>query len=144
MYLLKTKAAFDSAHFLSGYNGKCSNIHGHRWTVEACVCSEKLIDNGEKRGMVIDFGDLKRELRALADSFDHVLIIEKNSLKPKTMEALRDENFRVIEFSFRPTAENLARFFYVALREKGLPVRSVTVYETPDNCAVYEEEPCLR
>ena len=51
MYLLKTKAAFDSAHFLSGYNGKCSNIHGHRWTVEACVCSEKLIDKGEKRGM---------------------------------------------------------------------------------------------
>ena len=94
--------------------------------------------------MVIDFGDLKRELRALADSFDHALIIEKNSLKPKTMEALRDENFRVIEFSFRPTAENLARYFYVALREKGLPVRSVTVYETPDNCAVYEEEPCLR
>ena len=144
MYLLKTTASFDSAHFLSGYVGKCSNIHGHRWTVEVCVKSDRLIDSGEKRGMVIDFGDLKRETRALADSFDHALIIEKNSLKPKTMEALRDENFRVIEFSFRPTAENLARFFYVALREKGLPVRSVTVYETPDNCAVYEEEPCLR
>lgn len=144
MYLLKTTASFDSAHFLSGYVGKCSNIHGHRWTVEVCVKSDRLIDSGEKRGMVIDFGDLKRETRALADSFDHALIIEKNSLKPKTMEALRDENFRVIEFSFRPTAENLARYFYVALREKGLPVRSVTVYETPDNCAVYEEEPCLR
>ena len=34
MYQLKTEADFDSAHFLSGYTGKCSNIHGHRWHVE--------------------------------------------------------------------------------------------------------------
>ena len=34
MYKLKTKASFDSAHFLKDYEGKCSNIHGHRWTVE--------------------------------------------------------------------------------------------------------------
>ena len=34
MYKLKTKASFDSAHFLKDYDGKCSNIHGHRWTVE--------------------------------------------------------------------------------------------------------------
>ena len=34
MYLLKTSASFDSAHFLSGYNGKCANIHGHTWKIE--------------------------------------------------------------------------------------------------------------
>ena len=28
MYILKTEASFDSAHFLSGYDGKCSNLHG--------------------------------------------------------------------------------------------------------------------
>ena len=140
MYLLKTKAAFDSAHFLSGYNGKCSNIHGHRWTVEACVCSEKLIDNGEKRGMVIDFGDLKRELRALADSFDHALIYEAGSLKPDTLAALVSENFRLIELPFRPTAENLAKHFFDSLKAAELPVKSVTVYETPENCAIYTED----
>ena len=144
MYLLKTTASFDSAHFLSGYVGKCSNIHGHRWTVEVCVKSDRLIDSGEKRGMVIDFGDLKRETRALADSFDHALIIEKGSLKSKTLEALYDEDFRVIEVPFRPTAENFARYFYRALTKTGLPVKSVAVYETPENCAVYEEKPCLR
>ena len=75
MYILKTSAAFDSAHFLKGYNGKCANIHGHRWTIEVRAGSDTLIDNGEKRGMVIDFGDLKKEVRALADSFDHALIV---------------------------------------------------------------------
>ena len=33
MYILKTEASFDSAHFLAGYDGKCSNLHGHRWKI---------------------------------------------------------------------------------------------------------------
>ena len=140
MYILKTSAEFDSAHFLAGYKGKCANIHGHRWKIEVCVVEEALIAEGEKRGMVIDFGDLKREVRALADSFDHALIYETGSLKAATLAALRDEDFRLIEVSYRPTAENFARDFYEVLTQKGLPVKSVTVYETPENCAIYEEE----
>lgn len=42
MYQLTTHASFDSAHFLSGYEGKCSNIHGHRWKLEVTVQSETL------------------------------------------------------------------------------------------------------
>ncbi len=120
MYYLKTSAEFDSAHFLAGYKGKCANIHGHRWKVEVTVAADALIESGEKRGMVIDFGDLKHEVRALA--------------------ALRNEDFRLIEVAYRPTAENFAMDFFGTLREKGLPVKTVTVYETPENCAVYEEE----
>lgn len=88
--------------------------------------------------MLLDFGEVKQAVRALADSFDHALIYEKNSLKPGTEAALLAENFRLIPVDFRPTAENFARSFYEKLSEKGLPVYRVTVYETPDNCAVYE------
>ena len=139
MYSLKTSAAFDSAHFLAGYKGKCANIHGHRWAIEAVVSQEELIDSGEKRGMILDFSDLKKAVRAIAESFDHVLIIEAGSLKPTTVAALEDEGFRLREVRFRPTAENFARYFYALLKSDHLPVRSVTVYETPDNCAEYEE-----
>ena len=140
MYLLKTSAEFDSAHFLYGYNGKCSNIHGHRWKIEVSVLSEKLIESGEKRGMVIDFGDLKKIVRLLADSFDHALIYEKGSLKENTIFALNDEGFKIIEVDFRPTAENFAKHFYDYFADKGLLVESVTVYETPENCAIYKGE----
>ena len=138
MYSLKTSASFDSAHFLSGYNGKCANIHGHHWLVEVETASEKLIENGEKRGMVIDFGDLKKAVRALADSYDHALIYEKDTLKPATLAALKDENFRLIELECRPTAENFARIFFGQLTDAGLSVTKVTVYETPENCASFE------
>ena len=138
MYYLRTSAEFDSAHFLAGYNGKCANIHGHRWKLEVVISSDKLQQSGEKRGMLIDFGDLKKAVRAAADSFDHTLIYERGSLRPATLSALRDEGFSLTEVEFRPTAENLARHFYALFAAEGLPIHSVTVYETPENCAVYE------
>lgn len=137
MYILKTKAAFDSAHFLSGYEGKCSNIHGHRWQIEAEIASEGLIEGGQKRGMVADFGDIKRDLKALADEFDHTLIYEKCTLRAATVAALREENFSLTEVDFRPTAENFAEYFYNRLSALGYNVSSMTVYETPDNSATF-------
>ena len=74
MYIIRTESAFDSAHFLSGYQGKCSNIHGHRWRVVAEVAAENLQSQGQLRGMVTDFGDIKADLKELADNFDHVFI----------------------------------------------------------------------
>lgn len=140
MYYLKTSAHFDSAHFLHGYNGKCANIHGHHWVVEVKTEGSKLQETGEKAGMLIDFGDLKKTVKKLADDFDHALIYESGTLKAETLQALRAENFRLIEVPYRPTAENFAHDFYEILTSQGLEVKSVTVYETPDNCAVYEEE----
>ena len=140
MYRLKAKAAFDSAHFLYGYEGKCLNIHGHRWVIEAELAGSDLQAEGVQRGMLIDFGDLKKALRSLAEHYDHSLIYEAGSLRDKTLEALQEEQFRLIEIACRPTAENFAALFFASLRQEGLPVAKVTVYETPDNCASYEEE----
>ena len=140
MYYLKTSASFDSAHFLSGYEGKCSNIHGHHWVIEVVLSSSELQNYGIQRGMIIDFSDVKYQVRSMADSFDHALIYEKNTLKQTTIDAMISENFKLIAVEFRPTAENLAKHFFTILREQGIPVKSVAVYETPENCAVYEVE----
>lgn len=139
MYTLKTSASFDSAHFLKGYEGKCSNIHGHRWTVEIEVSSENLESEGQCRGMIVDFSTLKADLGTLVDNLDHSLIIEEGSLKSKTMEALEEEDFIIIQVGFRPTAENFAQYFYKEMLDKGYKVAKSTVYETPNNCATYSE-----
>lgn len=139
MYFLRTEECFDSAHFLKDYEGKCRNIHGHRWKVIVEINREKLNEKGPKRGMVIDFTDLKDALKNLCDEFDHCLICERDSLKKKTMEALQDEGFRIIEVPFVPTAENFAKYFYDRMKEEKFPVHRVEVYETPNNFAAYEE-----
>lgn len=139
MYLIKTTASFDSAHFLKGYNGKCANIHGHTWKIEVTAAAAELIAAGEKRGMVMDFSDLKKAVRSLANEFDHTLIYETDSLRESTLTALREEGFSLTPFPYRPTAEHFAQYFFEKLSQT-LPVRRVAVYETPENGAVYEEE----
>ena len=139
MYQLTTHASFDSAHFLSGYEGKCRNLHGHRWKLEVTVSSENLVREGQIRGMIVDFGELKKDVKNLADEFDHCLIIEKGTLKEKTMEALTEEEFKIIQVDLRPTAENFARYFYERMQKAGYKVSLVKVYETPNNMAGYGE-----
>lgn len=139
MYILKTEHSFDSAHFLANYEGKCKNIHGHRWKVEIEVQSETLIKDGQLAGMVIDFGDLKKDVKAMVDYYDHALIIEQNTMKEETLNCLNNDGFKIIEVNFRPTAENFAAFFFKTMKDKGYNVRRSTVYETPTNSAVYEE-----
>lgn len=139
MYTLKTEAEFDSAHFLKGYEGKCSNIHGHRWKIEVTVCGKTLEREGQIRGMIVDFGTLKKDVRALADNLDHALIIEEGSMRELTLNALKEDGYRMLEVAFRPTAENFAKYVYDEISKLGYSVRSATVYETPTNCASYGE-----
>ncbi len=107
--------------------------------MEVKICSVKLQGGGEKRGMLLDFGDFKHAVKEIAEGFDHTLIYEKNTLKSSTLAALKEEGFSLVETNFRPTAENFAAYIYADLCKKGLPVSCVTVYESPENCAVYGE-----
>lgn len=139
MFTLKSENSFDAAHFLAGYKGKCGNIHGHRWKVEIEIYSETLSDNLQTRGMIVDFDSLKEDLKSEVDYFDHCLIVEKNTLKEKTREALLEEGIRLVEVDFRSTAENFSKYFYEVMKKKGYNVKCATVYETPTNCASYYE-----
>ena len=139
MYYVSTKASFDSAHFLAGHSGKCSNLHGHRWDVEVTLFSESVHESGSERGMVCDFSDVKEALRHMADGFDHTFIYEKGTLPDGLIEMMKEQGFVLTEVDFRPTAENFAKHFYDRIKAGGFDVASVTVWETPDNAATYEE-----
>ena len=139
MFYVKSEQHFDSAHFLEGYSGKCHSIHGHRWKVVVEIKGDTLGQEGDERSMLIDFNRLKQAAGDLCQKFDHALLYERGSLKELTKVALEEEGFNLVETSFRPTAEELARYFYNALKEKGFGVNRVEVYETPKTCAIYGE-----
>jgi len=138
MYYLTAEESFDAAHFLYGYKGKCSNLHGHRWRVILKIQSENIQTEGQERGMVTDFGEVKKALKAQCDYFDHTFIYEEGSLKDVTVEALKEEGFALREVDFRPTAELFAKYFFEKFMEIGFYVYEVTVYETPNNCATFK------
>lgn len=139
MYILKTEHSFDSAHFLAGYKGKCRNLHGHRWRIVVEVQTEELCTDKQHTGMYVDFAELKADLKDVVDYMDHAFIIERGTLKESTLKCIEEETFRILQFDFRPTAENLAKYFYDIIKQRGYNMYAVTVYETPTNSATYRE-----
>ena len=135
MYGLKTESSFDAAHFLTNYDGKCENLHGHRWRVIAWIEVEHLQEGAQELDMVVDFSDFKHALRSLTEELDHMFIVEKGSLAPETIAALESETFRLFVVPWRTTSENFARYFFDRLSEMGFPVAKVEVDATPNNCA---------
>jgi 6-pyruvoyltetrahydropterin/6-carboxytetrahydropterin synthase len=125
MFLLNVKASYDSAHFLRNYRGKCENLHGHHYVVEAGLAFD---DVGEG-GMAFDFTDAKRHLRAIAGELDHQNI---NDLEPFT--------------TLEPSAENQARWIFQQMQarlgeEMGEHLVYVRVWETPNQWAQYSLKP---
>ena len=123
MYEISVRAAFEAAHFIDGYDGKCSRLHGHNWIVEAVVRGETL----DKLGMLVDFKILKTELNKVLDEFDHRFLNE--------LETFATEN---------PTAENIARKIFQRLSTSeifpsSVKLHAVKVYETPNSCVTYYE-----
>lgn len=139
MYGLECEYAFDSAHFLTDYYGKCENLHGHRWRVVAKIEQPALQTEGTMKDMVLDFGVFKKTVKEICDRLDHTFIIEKGSLKPDTLAALQSEGFNLTVLPFRTTAENLAKHIFDELEKRGLPVAEIEVDETPNNRAFYRK-----
>lgn len=129
MHLITSESSFDAAHFLTNYEGKCKNIHGHRWRVVVTIKGELT------NGMLVDFGDFKKDIKDLCDYFDHSFIVEKGSLDKKLFNLLNKQFvLRVVEF--RTTAENFSKYIFEEMSKK-YSVKEVCVYETPNNCARY-------
>ena len=63
MYEVRVRTSFSAAHNLRNYRGKCENLHGHNWKVEAVFAYSKL----DKGGMAVDFKDAKAVLKAVLE-----------------------------------------------------------------------------
>lgn len=123
MFEIEVSAAFEAAHFIRGYDGKCARLHGHNWKVEAIVRGEEL----DKLGMLIDFKILKAELNKILDDFDHRFLNE--------LETFIVDN---------PTAENLAMKIFKRLATSEVfngstKLYAVKVHESPNSCVTYYE-----
>lgn len=120
---------FDSAHQLIGHDGKCANVHGHTYKLEVVVKGPVFgAENEAKEGFVIDFGDLKKIVKAhVVDKLDHAFIAAGNE---PVLETLRATGSKIAELGFRTTAENMCMYIAHALRQTGLPIYSIRLWET--------------
>jgi len=124
MYELLVRDTFAAAHRLQYYDGKCENLHGHNYRIEAIVQTDRLND----LGLGIDFYRLKQELAKVLDHFDHKLL--------NSTPYFSDQN---------PSAENIARTICELLQQglsayPGCRVSRVNVWESDTSMAAYLAE----
>lgn len=114
MYEIVVEQHFEAAHFLRGYQGKCENIHGHRYSVIVRLKAVRLNDIG----LAYDFTDVKRHLKGILTRFDHTSL---NDIPPFD--------------KINPSAENIARMFFEELKMKltdePVTVSAVEIWENP-------------
>ena len=101
---LRTSVEFDAAHFLPNYEGKCKNLHGHRWLVKIEIGTNAKRPNG----MIIDFTVIKNHIN---ENYDH-LILNKCPFDPAMMDQHTFDRIAATPFKWgpfdNPTAENIA------------------------------------
>jgi len=142
MFTLKSEIGMDIAHYLVGYDGKCKNMHGHRYRVIVKVSADQLHQEGQLRGMVDDFGHIKAALRTVSDYFDHKLLLE-DSEEGRKIAAFFKENefgFEVVMVPYRTTVEEMSRDIYRRIKGMGINITEIEMYETPTNSCIYTEE----
>lgn len=125
---------FEMAHALTGYDGKCRNLHGHSYRLFVTIEGMPVDDeNSPKRGMVIDFGDLKHIVnQTIVEPFDHALVLSENSPYNMGLET------KTVLVAFQPTCENLLLHFARLLESrmpKGVKIYSLKLYETSTSYA---------
>ena len=119
MYQVSVEKDFDAAHYLRNYNGKCENMHGHRFRVVVHLVADKLNDIG----LVYDFTELKKHLGDILAKYDHSCL---NDVSPFD--------------KLNPSSENIAETIFSQLRPL-LPgevtLLKTEVWESPQSCAVF-------
>ncbi|AWX15107.1 6-carboxytetrahydropterin synthase QueD [Mergibacter septicus] len=141
MIKISKEFSFDMAHLLDGHDGKCQNLHGHTYKLQVELTG-KLHTTGAKRGMVMDFSDVKKAVKELIiDQLDHAFIYDKFSEREcKIAQLLESMQLKTFALETRTTAEEMARFIFNQLKTKAnLPISSVRLWETPTSYCEYKE-----
>ena len=133
---LKTSFDFDAAHRLVGYDGKCLNLHGHRWFVNIEIeGNRKQLD---KVGILWDFTNKKM----LKNLFDHKTILKNCDENKDLILAVRNCGYGIEDSIYlmkeNPTAENICFEILTLLQASNLQLKyKVVVWESPkSSCEV--------
>jgi 6-pyruvoyltetrahydropterin/6-carboxytetrahydropterin synthase len=92
-------------------------------------------DRLDERGMLLDFGDIKRVVsRWVDDTLDHRMLLCRDD---PVVPLLRKMGEPMLLLETNPTAENIAKLIFDYAKQQGFPVVEVRLWETPNCSATY-------
>lgn len=138
MFTIGKKFRFEGAHILtSSHTKECQKVHGHSYEVEFIFESRLLNDDG----MVVDFGLVSEFIKPnYIDCWDHRLIVQETNPFLREIPLSADESMGILRTTFNPTAENMARYLFKAVKLRFPQLSMVSVRETKTGWAGYDED----
>ncbi len=117
------------------YVGKCNNPHGEGYTAILEFKQEIL----NEAGMVKDFGELKGTIKDWIDNnLDHSYLCKYDDNVGLYLE---NNGYKVFKMEGNPTAENISKLIYKAIKKVFPILKKVGIIESfEDSVAYYEEE----
>lgn len=109
------EAAHDLPTFPEGH--KCRRLHGHSYRFDVIVAG----DVDEKRGYLVDYGDIKRVVDPIVKQLDHYYLNDIPGLE-------------------NSTAEMLSRWLWQKIKPELPLLANITVYETCTSACEYTGE----
>lgn len=139
--MITKRFTFDAAHKLEHHDGKCSQMHGHTYTLEITVEGVPLpvAPGFPKSGMIVDFGDLKQlVVDHLLSKIDHTVL--NDAFSYTTAEVMAQEIFTMLEPAIAAITDihcipALPPTFEEILKVSAPILRRVRLWETPDSYA---------
>lgn len=137
---LTKEFSFEAAHALSGYDGKCREIHGHSYRLFVTVGGvPSSVEGDPKSGMVMDFGDLKEiVVREIVGRLDHAFVMRRTERAEGIASALSGDFRNVVLTDYQPTCENMLSDFAARLRAslpEGVRLCALRLHETATSYA---------
>ena len=127
MFEIEVQDTFDAAHRVVSYPGKCDRLHGHTWRVEVNAAGTEL----DELGMLVDFKGVRQKIQDVLGELDHQYLNELPMFK---------------EHNINPTAENIAKYIYSAIKSSKVfdgeraVLKSVRVWESAHSAVRYSED----
>lgn len=131
---------FETGHALYGYDGLCKNVHGHSYKLSVTVIGSPIREEGHvKRGMVIDFKDLKAIVNnEIVKKFDHATVFNQTTPHIELAKELMARDHKVILVDYQPTSEMMIIDFAAKISDKlpeGIELHSLKLQETETSFA---------
>jgi 6-pyruvoyltetrahydropterin/6-carboxytetrahydropterin synthase len=131
MFRVTRQIDFCYGHRLLDYDGKCRFLHGHNGRAVIVIEAAEL----DRRGMVMDFSDIKRVVSGWIDeNLDHRMILNRNDPAIGALQKLGEPLYLI---DANPTAENIAKLIHDFAASQGFPVVETRLWETPNCHATY-------
>jgi 6-pyruvoyltetrahydropterin/6-carboxytetrahydropterin synthase len=131
MFRVSRQIDFCYGHRLLNHTGKCRHLHGHNGRAIISFAARAL----DARGMVLDFGDIKRVISKWIDEhLDHRMILCRDD---PIVPVLKQFDEPVYLIDVNPTAENIAKLIADYALAQGFPVVEVRLWETPHCYATF-------